>query len=178
MTATPAPTAASDIVRGCREVCRRCQELVATIHAAEPAAAGRVWAAVGAHLRHCADHFTAFFRGVPRGTVDYDARDRDPELEADPDRMLSELVRIDGELARIELASGSREIAVLQLAAPGDPPRPVASTVERELVFLSSHTIHHLALMIRLAAEHGVAVPEELGVAFSTAAHRGSAAGG
>lgn len=178
MTATPAPTAASDAVRGCREVCRRCEQLVASIRAAEPAAAGRVWAAVGAHLRHCVDHFTAFFRGVPRGTVDYDARDRDPELEADPERMLAEFARIGLMLDRIALMPGNRELAVLQLAAPGAAPRPASSTLERELVFLSSHTVHHLALMIRLAAEHGVELPGELGVAFSTAACRRAAAAG
>ncbi len=158
-------------ITGCLDVCHRCAALVATIEAAG-ASGTAAFAAVGPHLRHCVDHFSALLRDLPTGPVDYDRRDRDPSLEADPARLLAALAAIETRLAAIPLEVLSRRLAVLQLAASGASPRAVDSTVERELVFLSSHTIHHLALMIQLAAAHGIAVPAELGVAFSTAAYR------
>ena len=41
-----------------------------------------------------------------------------------------------------------------------------------EPVFLSSHAIHHLELMLEIGRGAGVAVDGKLGLAFSTAAHR------
>jgi hypothetical protein len=46
--------------------------------------------------------------------------------------------------------------------------------LERELVFLSGHAIHHIAIMALSAAAAGVTLPAELAVAFSTEAHRES----
>lgn len=158
-------------IQGCLDVCRRCAALVAAI-ASGGASAAPAYPAVGPHLRHCVDHFTALLRDLPAGPVDYDARDRDPTLETDPARLLAALDDIARHLAAIPVADLPRRLAIIQLAASGAAPHAVDSTLERELVFLSSHTIHHLALMIQLAAGHGITLPGELGVAFSTAAHR------
>lgn len=156
-------------IQGCLEVCRRCASLVTQLRAgADPT----IYAAVGPHLRHCLDHFTALLRALPAGPVDYDARDRDPALEVEPERMLDALAATERRLAEIPAGSLPQGLEVLQLAAGGAAPHAVGSTLERELVFLSSHTIHHLALVLELAASRGFAVDRDLGVAFSTAAYR------
>ena len=56
-----------------------------------------------------------------------------------------------------------------QEVAPGGQSGRVDTNMERELAFLSSHTIHHLAIMSLLAEARGVEIPPGLGVAFSTA---------
>jgi hypothetical protein len=58
-----------------------------------------------------------------------------------------------------------------QEAAPGQEGGMVRTNVERELLFLSSHTIHHIAIMSLLAERVGMTVPADLGVAFSTASY-------
>jgi hypothetical protein len=163
-----------DALSGCLEVCRRCRELVTAVCDADTG--GTAYLHLGPHLRHCLDHMTALLRGLNDGIVDYDARDRDPRIERDPDRFLAALDDAQAGLTRLAGHDLSRPVEVLQMPAPDAPVTRVASTLSRELVFLSSHTIHHLALMIQLARSMGLEIPEDLGVAFSTAAHRASVA--
>jgi hypothetical protein len=65
-------------------------------------------------------------------------------------------------------------LTVIQSAAPGRPPASSPSRLERELVFLSGHTIHHIAIMVIAARAAGVEIPLHLAVAYSTQAHRES----
>jgi uncharacterized damage-inducible protein DinB len=51
-----------------------------------------------------------------------------------------------------------------------------ASTPDRELQFLASHTVHHFALVALLLRLAGVSVPDGFGVATATARHREAAA--
>jgi hypothetical protein len=160
-----------DALRGCLEVCRRCEDLVGAVMGLSNKEPSELYLVIGPHLRHCLDHFTNLLRGLPAGEVDYDARDRDARVEQRPE-VFQKL--LEDTIAQLEATDGDdlqRPIRVLQQSASEHPSQPVKSNLERELVFLSSHTIHHLALMVHLAKAHGVAMPEELGVAFSTAAY-------
>jgi len=69
------------------------------------------------------------------------------------------------------VTSGWSGMSVRQEAASGGRTRTVTSTVERELMFLSSHTIHHIEIMSLIAARAGIEVPGGLGIAFSTESH-------
>ena len=132
-----------------------------------------VYARVGPHLRHCLDHFRCLFRALEdRGVVDYDARDRDAEMEVDPDRFVRELDAVEDRLRTLsddELGSATE---VRQAAAPGGREATSPSNVARELVFLSGHTIHHLAIVRLLCEAGGVPVSEDVTMAYSTAAFR------
>jgi hypothetical protein len=164
-------------VRGCLEVCRRCHQLVDELETSSTTNADEVYRMLGPHLRHCLDHFSQLFKGLDDGLIDYDTRDRDESLERNPNRFKSALADAMNKLQSVGADELHRPIQVLQQAAIGVGPTPLDSTLERELVFLSSHTIHHLALMVQLAASRGVEVSEALGVAFSTAAYRATPAG-
>lgn len=153
-------------VQGCVEACRRCRILVETVAGQE----GTAYQAIGPQLRHCLDHFRCFLRGIDSGLVDYDARERDENLERDPTRFLNALDEVVGRVKSVDPGLG-RTLAMRQEAAPGGNSRTVDTTVERELLFLSSHTIHHLAIMTLLARREGVEVSRDLGMAFSTASH-------
>jgi hypothetical protein len=171
MNAMP-PERAPDAIEGCLEACRRCDAVVGSILAQDAAA----YAAVGPHLRHCLDHFTLLLDGWPTGAVDYDARERDERAERDPARAREVLRGIARGVAAIRPGDLAREIQVRQAAAPGRPPLASRSRLERELVFLSSHTIHHIAIMVLAAGAAGVTIPADLAVAYSTEAHRASVA--
>ncbi len=160
-------------VEGCLEACRRCRDVVDRVREAEEALAAAAYARVGPHLRHCLDHFRCLFRALDdRAVVDYDARDRDAEVETDPDRFARELAAIEDRLRRLTAADLRTVTDVRQAAAPGGREATSASNVARELVFLSGHTIHHLALVRLLCEAGGVAVPEDVTMAYSTEAYR------
>jgi hypothetical protein len=161
-------------VAGCLEVCGRCRTIVAGLSSAEGDGL-RIYPQLGPHLRHCLDHMVTLLRGFETGTIDYDDRDRDARLETDPREFLATLTGAEEGLRQLASSDLGRPVKVLQQAAPGIAPTPVDSTLERELVFLSSHTIHHLALMLYLARTAGLDLPVELGVAFSTASYQADA---
>ena len=67
-----------------------------------------------------------------------------------------------------------RAITVRMLFTPDMEPVEVASTLGRELGFLSTHTIHHLAIIKMIAHSLGASLPDEVGVGHSTIAYRKS----
>jgi uncharacterized damage-inducible protein DinB len=155
-------------VEGCLEACRRCESVVDAVVDQDVAA----FPSIGPHLRHCVDHFRLLLDGWRSGSVDYDSRPRDVRLERDPDAVRGALAAIAGSLAEIRSTDLLDEVTVTQSAAPGRPTVSSPSRLERELVFLSGHTIHHIAIMLLAAHKAGVEIPQRLAVAFSTEAHR------
>jgi hypothetical protein len=166
------PEIVPDAVTGCLEACRRCDDVVAAVVGQAPHA----FPSVGPHLRHCLEHFHLLLEGWRAGFVDYDARSRDLHFERDPQAVRGALRQIASSLAALRVDDLASELTVAQSAAPGRPPLSSSSFLERELVFLSGHTIHHIAIMVLAAAGAGVTIPQGLAVAYSTESHRESPA--
>lgn len=166
-----------DALRGCHEALAQCRAIVELLGPSRFGLPVARHASVGAHMRHCLDHFDQFFAGLPHDEVDYDARVRRPDWENDAAVALDVIADFDAQLAALAEeapALGHRSLRVWQSVASGADMRRVASSsVERELAFLSSHTIHHLALMRVLIDLAGWDDPAaaEIGVAYSTRAH-------
>jgi len=168
---------ASAALRGCIDACDRCNRVVDAItpEIYSGALPGRY--PIGSHLRHVIEHFQCFLAGVDDGLIDYDARARDESLERNMDAFRAKLREVRTAIARIDESTLSESIQICQIASLDAGPQTYASTTERELVFLSSHTIHHLALVVHLCREYGVELPEDISLAFSTAAHQQAARG-
>jgi uncharacterized damage-inducible protein DinB len=160
-------------VEGCIVSLNRCLDVIAQFERT-----GGPYASIGPQLRHCVDHFTCLLRGLEGGLVDYDARDRDERTERDAAQCAAALDRIIEALRKIRSDELPRKFIVRQIPAPDRDAAPVASTLERELLFLSGHTIHHLAIVSLIAEHVGVTLPEDVSVAYSTAAHRAGQAAG
>ncbi|HZN55558.1 MAG TPA: hypothetical protein VFB67_09575 [Candidatus Polarisedimenticolaceae bacterium] len=159
-----------DVVSGCLEACRRCDAVVASLIEKDPTR----YPVVGPHLRHCIEHFRLLLEGWRAGEVDYDARPRETGLERDPGSARAALAEISSELSGLATADLGRGFFISQSAAPGRPPVSSPTFLDRELLFLSSHTIHHIAIMVLAARVAGVEIPTALAVAYSTAAHHES----
>lgn len=103
-------------------------------------------ASIGQHVRHIVDFFTCLEKGVAAGVVDYALRQREPEIESNPDcanRVLK------AALAQLLLVPNS-----LPLAMKGDflgvqeAQRPLfQSSLGRELTFVHDHAVHHMAMI-------------------------------
>lgn len=125
---------------------------------------------IGRQVRHILEHVQSLLYGA-RGDLDYDDRARDPGLEQDPDQALAELAVLDDRLAR-EIAPLPPEMPIRVACVCDTPAGPqrtwTPSSLQRELMFLISHTVHHMALIAMLAEEAGVRTGDDFGVAPST----------
>jgi hypothetical protein len=129
---------------------------------------------IGGHIRHNLDHYHSFLCGLASGCIDYAARRRGVELESDRLAALGEFARIArGFRALLEVAGDDRTPGAIRVRREADANgATVASSLERELDFLCSHTIHHYAIVAILCRLQGIAVAEDFGVAPSTLRHR------
>lgn len=130
------------------------------------------WAPVGSQFRHVLDHYRAFAEGWASGRIDYDARQRNTEVEVDPAVAMARTVEVIEALERIHVEDANRPLAV-QMDCGGDQELPDwrPSTIGRELQFLVSHTVHHYALIKLLLEDAGLALAPDFGVAPSTLAY-------
>ena len=168
---------ASAALRGCIDACDRCVRVIDAVSPDVYAGALPGRYPIGSHLRHVIEHFQCFLEGVGEGLVDYDARARDESLERSLDEFRSKLRDVRAALIGMDESILRRAIRIRQTASLDANAEIYDSTTERELVFLSSHTIHHLALVVHLCREHDVDLPEDISLAFSTAAHQQAAKG-
>lgn len=141
---------------------------VALLEHLKSANAGACIGKVGPHFRHCIDFYDCFLAGLDLQCVDYDARGRSAAVESAPEPALAALHRIRGRLD--ELGAEDREVRVREDAVTGQG-EWTRSTVNRELLFLLSHTIHHYALIALLLRQGGIDVPADFGFAPSTLEH-------
>lgn len=123
---------------------------------------------VGSHLRHALEFYECFLDGLEASFVDYDARKRD-ELIMRSRHAAAE--KIHSIIRRLELiASESDDVPLTIRAENAD--YDLTSSLGRELQALSSHTIHHFALMAVTLKLHGFEVSSEFGMSPSTLRHQ------
>lgn len=120
----------------------------------------------GEHFRHIIEHYHLFIEGINNGYIDYDKRKRDLVLQ-------SNLLSAIDSLKSLVLLFEEKEFPLgpLTISQNYDPkyPKPiVGSSVERELMFLVSHTVHHFAIIGFLLKSFGIEVPQSFGYSPAT----------
>lgn len=127
---------------------------------------------IGSHMRHIIDHFLALINGYSTEHVDYNVRHRYNDIEQFPTAAIEKLEEITLWLSHLPEESLDQ---VLKVSTEVDVSRTHTttcfSTLERELVFASSHAIHHYALIRIICAMQNKAVPELFGYAPATITH-------
>ena len=124
----------------------------------------------GANLRHILEFYRCFLEGLESAHIDYDARRRDEAIEYSRAAASAAIQSIIWSLetrqelrlerivwVRMEDAGASSEIDTL-----------MESSISRELQVLSSHTVHHFALIAMTLRIHGVEMDPDFGMAPST----------
>lgn len=123
----------------------------------------------GKHIRHILDHFEVLIAGVADEAINYNLRSRESAAETKPIAALDRLQKIKQKLVPIddglvvhvetEVSISTHENAVLP------------STYGRELAYVISHSIHHLAQIRLMAQCYGVVLDDQLGIAPATASY-------
>lgn len=138
---------------------------------------------VGAHTRHIIEHYDTLVKAW--GTVqanpgvacqaDYDARERNMEVETNPLVAIRRIGLIDAALGS---RSGLSEADMLHIVhvyvrggLQGEHNFCTPSTLAREIMFLNSHATHHFAIMQGYARERGQTLGAGVGKAPATVAH-------
>lgn len=159
------------VLRGCLEAGARCLSVASMLSPELYVAKAATHSAIGAHLRHCYDHFETLLWGLERGEIDYDSRNRDPRVETCPDYFQAKLHSRLSQIALFDEVTLDGAVSIRALVTPDAPPVRFMSTLSREIVYLTSHTIHHLAIIKLTAEQLGIELPDGFGVAYSTAAY-------
>jgi uncharacterized damage-inducible protein DinB len=125
---------------------------------------------VGKHIRHNLDHYEMFLAGLPAGDIDYDGRQRDPQIETDRRYAIQKMLSIISRLEKLEAKNLNRSVSVKMNEGreTQEASSRSQSTVWRELQFLVSHTVHHYALIAMILKLHGFDCSKDFGVAPST----------
>lgn len=123
-------------------------------------------ASIGGHFRHILEHYELFWEGLKTGHIDYDNRKRNRELETD--RMFA-ISALNDSRSRFQNETFSLDsLTISQNNNPMEEVSVVQSSVNRELKFLVSHTVHHYAIISILVKLDGGAIPEGFGFSPAT----------
>jgi uncharacterized damage-inducible protein DinB len=134
--------------------------------------------AVGPHLRHLMDHYQALLQALSSDhIVEYDQRHRGTAVQKDPAAAKQQLVQLRDALDA--LASGMPRAyppdhaisTVFKSGLQGECEFKTASTLARELVFVSHHAVHHFAVMRRYCEMAGLSLDPNFGKAPATVAY-------
>lgn len=127
----------------------------------------------GAHMRHIVDHYQALRHGMVTGEVDYNLRNRDSDVENDPQEALAAWKDIENWLRQISVQELDKTIVVKsEVSLSAEQTLTCASSLGRELMFVASHAIHHYSLLAIVRSLQGGKSAETFGVAPATATYR------
>ena len=124
---------------------------------------------IGQQVRHVLEHGEAVLNAAT-GPVDYHTRSRDPRTERSLSTARERLVTLIRRLDELEGSATDTPLACWHVAESPDGilEDTLHSSLGRELAFLQSHTVHHMALIGIMASLQGISVPTGFGIAPST----------
>jgi hypothetical protein len=159
-------------IRWLRQALRLLEDLGDTAYSAMPP--GFAPHRAGSHLRHILEFYQCFLEGLDSSHIDYDSRRRDGAIEYDREaasKAIRAVIRI------LEMSHELREERIIWVRmedaeTSGVHDSFMESSVSRELQVLSSHTVHHFALIAMTLRAHGVQMDPDFGMAPSTLRYR------
>lgn len=125
---------------------------------------------IGMHIRHVLEFYKSLEQALDQEYVDYDARERNLELETNKSSAIIEIERIEKWLEKIQ---NDLQIKVLHRS---DNDMVLMSSVSRELAYNIEHAVHHMAIIkicINACFSH-IKLDQNFGVAYSTLQYRAS----
>ncbi|MCI0517236.1 MAG: hypothetical protein L0Y45_05310 [Woeseiaceae bacterium] len=151
------------------EALQQLRELIVAVqNSGRPADDTYASSGIGRHVRHVIDHFRALAAGIECGVIDYNVRSRNSAIERDPERGLIEIFKLSEWLDTLQ--TGDAPVSVIsEISCHLTENQEFRSNVNRELLYLINHTIHHVAYAALLARSCGVECREAIGFAPATA---------
>ncbi|MFT4809636.1 MAG: hypothetical protein ACI9LX_002990 [Paraglaciecola sp.] len=124
----------------------------------------------GAHMRHILDHYLALKDGLNQGLVNYNKRNRYSSVESCPQTALLQWQEIEQWLREVsQLDADIPLTTVCETSVNETQNTQTQSTLARELVFVSSHAVHHFSLLAVINSLLGNKHEANFGIAPTTA---------
>ena len=124
---------------------------------------------IGQHLRHVVDHYDNLLNGFSEGHVNYNRRNRFCSVETSLEVCSQSLGNIRKQISQLTTQELRQSLSILtEISISERDDALVESNVARELVFASSHAIHHYALIKIIRQMQNASVPSEFGYAPAT----------
>ena len=129
---------------------------------------------VGGHLRHIIEFYECFLDGLESSHIDYDSRKRNISIENSRTEAMASIRSVIKRMRSSELIHADSILWVRMEDCDQEAldDRFLTSSPARELQVLSSHTIHHFALIAMTLTALGVPIDPDFGVAPSTLRYR------
>jgi uncharacterized damage-inducible protein DinB len=163
------------LLNGCLHCIEQCEEVVNSLGADDYANSYEGSSSMGSHGRHILDRFQSLFVGLSDLSVNYDAIKRDKAIESSTGCARFAIALVSWrrrESGLVKLLGQS--ISVRETAYHRAAPIEISSTLERELMGLIKHSIHHLSIISMLAKQCGHSMGPSFGKAPSTLVYEGS----
>ncbi len=128
---------------------------------------------IGAHFRHVLEHYRCFNSQIVDRSFCYDKRERDQLLECDSSYALQTIDSLIQALSELALKS-EKDADMVQgdfTIADEQTSSKISTTINRELLFLQAHTVHHYAIIGAMTRAFGNQPDEDFGVAIATRVH-------
>ena len=129
---------------------------------------------IGPHVRHCLDHIKALATGLSKGIVDYEDRDRESPCGTHRGAALLSLKELENHFSSKVLGQNTSTGTLISIRVANEVSKSkitidtLESTVGREIAFVASHTVHHLAIIKLIGAAQGIRFEAEMGLAPGT----------
>ena len=124
----------------------------------------------GKHIRHVLDHLLTFIPSIESGVLDYNRRNRESTVETDWKAAQAQLDDILKTLETLPISEQPLKV-ISEIDFCEESDQHFTSNVPREVLYLVNHTVHHVAYIKLLAANHDIILPEHIGVAPATATY-------
>jgi len=125
---------------------------------------------IGAHIRHVIEHYQEFLHGIDNKYINYDKRKRQLALEHNPDlaiEAINALIVAFENMSKVRMQD--TQVTVFhETCDSSEEEHDAPSFLSRELLFLHSHLVHHLAIIEMILRFLQVKVQFNIGVAPST----------
>ncbi len=130
-------------------------------------------ASIGQHYRHVLDHFICLADGIATGTVDYDRRSRNRELETSLQAAIEKTSQLNQLFGGLDAEIiGARYKVLYSVGYSNETALEIDTVLAREIAFCVSHAIHHFAIIRLVCAHFSIELPAEFGIAPSTLKYR------
>lgn len=123
---------------------------------------------LGGHTRHIIEFYHCLIKNYDQGIINYDLRERDKNIETDPELAALAVQNIIKALQQVNM-NDKVELRV-SYDLQSDSFDSAVSNVKREIIYNLEHTIHHMALIkigVKVEAPQ-IELENEFGVAPST----------
>jgi len=119
---------------------------------------------IGEHFRHVLEHYRCFFLHMESGKFCYDSRARDQRLQVNIAYAVRTIAEVSVLFGTLKQADFTQEYTIIDPQTENE----AKTSLQRELLFLQSHTVHHYAIIGAMSRSLGVQPKDDFGVAIAT----------